>query len=76
MSITDTYTRDEYVAGLSPELAAARERDQRLCACSHPCMSHGSFDNSGVYVGIGMAGCGNGTTDGCDCRRFTERVSA
>lgn len=45
-----------------------RARDAALCRCGHLCISHGSFDADGEFVGVGMAECNHDFK--CDCQRF------
>ena len=54
--------------GTDEGLEAMRARDRQPCLCGHPNISHGSFDASGDFVGIGRAGCGNGGE--CACVKF------
>jgi predicted nucleic acid-binding Zn-ribbon protein len=46
-------------------LMALRSRDQRLCACGHKCISHGSINDDGSTTAVGMSGCGM-----CGCPAF------
>lgn len=51
-------------------LAAMKARDDLLCGCcAHKCVSHGSLDNNGEFVGTGRAACG---IDGCGCPQFAD----
>ena len=50
-------------------LADMNERDVRVCACGHRCLTHGSHDAVAGFAGVGQGPCG-----WCDCQRFSVAV--